>query len=95
VEVLEVRGQCPAAADRADPVTAYTAPASKVFTEAHIRCWCARCRADGPWTVCGEQMLAAECWQPVTLRPGERVCKGCAAPGDKPEAAPVVQEGLL
>jgi hypothetical protein len=60
-------------------MTGYTAPASKVFTEAHIP----GTEVDGDgrqMTVCGLPMDPAECWLPVELRPGDRVHQACEQP---------------
>jgi len=65
-------------------VSAYVAPASKVFTVAHIRDEDEVVQSSGcpeGETVCGIPLEPAEIWMPVTLRPGDRVCAGCADPG--------------
>jgi hypothetical protein len=56
-------------------VTAYVAPAAKVFTEAHIITGPAV--KPGQLTRCGTEMDPADVWVPVVLEPGDRVCKGC------------------
>jgi hypothetical protein len=73
-------------------MTGYVAPASKVFTVAHVR-------DDAPpenvgpggATICLIPMDPAECWQPVTLQPGDRVCPFCADPSQNGSE----QEALL
>jgi hypothetical protein len=60
------------------PVSGYVAPASKVFTVAHIP---AGEHMDGTQqTLCGLVMLAEEFWVGVLLRPGESVCARCQNP---------------
>lgn len=56
-------------------MTAYVAPAARLFTEAHIP-------ATAPGspvqvTMCGRDMDPADVWMDVDLAPGERVCPGC------------------
>ena len=63
-------------------VTTYIAPAARVFTVAHVRDEEVQATGcpDGE-TVCGMPLEPAEFWMPLTLRPGDRVCPGCADPG--------------
>jgi hypothetical protein len=59
-------------------MTGYVAPASKVFTVAHIP---AATPSDGTQeTLCGTVMLAEEFWVGVLLQPGESVCERCQNP---------------
>jgi hypothetical protein len=55
-------------------VTEYIAQAAKVFTVAHVA------GEDGR-TVCGIEMEPGGLWQPVELRPGDRVHRACEQPG--------------
>lgn len=65
-------------------MTGYTAPAAKVLTVLHIA------GEDGK-TACGIEMDPADLWQPVELRPGDRVHGGC----EKPELFTEEQGALL
>jgi len=67
-------------------VNAYVAPASRVFTVAHIpSSEVAKEEDHQPETACGLVMEALDCWVPVELRPGERVCAGCTDPESSTE----------
>ena len=63
-------------------VSGYIAPAAKVFTVAHVRDEEVNSTGcpEGE-TICGMPLEPAEIWMPITLRPGDRVCAGCADPG--------------
>ena len=54
-------------------MTGYVAPAAKAFTLAHIA-------GDDGRTLCGIEMEPADLWQPVDLRPGDRVHRACEEP---------------
>ena len=59
-------------------MTGYVAPASRVFTVAHIPAAAPR---DGTEeTLCGLVMELDECWVGVLLQPGEQVCRACQNP---------------
>lgn len=59
-------------------MTGYVAPASKVFTVAHIP---AAPPSDGTEeTLCGLVMELDECWVGVLLQAGESVCRACQFP---------------
>ena len=62
-------------------MSAYVAPASKVFTVAHLPAG-ALPEGTGTWpqTKCGLVMELAEFWMRIELRPGDRVCGGCSDP---------------
>jgi hypothetical protein len=59
-------------------MSGYVAPASKVFTVAHIP---GDTPQGGPQqTLCGADMLAEDFWVGVLLQPGESVCERCQNP---------------
>lgn len=68
-------------------MTTYVAPASRAFTEAHKLPPSASDRDRGGssgdlrilsgTTACGLEMDPAALWVPVTLRPGDQVCRAC------------------
>jgi hypothetical protein len=73
-------------------VTVYVAPASRVFTQAHVPAGPVPENGEGgSLTVCGIEMHPAEVWVPIVLRPGDRVCRGCA----DPEGAGSEEQGAL
>ena len=62
-------------------MSGYVAPASKVFTVAHIpSSEAAEGEGAVPQTRCGLQMDPLECWLPVPLLPGDGVCARCTDP---------------
>ena len=71
-------------------MTGYVAPASKVFTVAHIPAGAPA--GDGTWpqTKCGLVMEAADFWMRIELQPGDGVCARCSDPESGTE-----EQGML
>jgi len=71
---------------RYGPRPAYVAPATRALTVLHVPEAGADTASGDCLTVCGLVMAAADLWQPVERRDGDRVCPACAGAQESAEA---------